>query len=109
MSQFGSQPVISMQELIIDDHATADACADGQIEHVMMTTSGAKFPFTQCAQVGIVVQIGGHTKMVRELSSQREIDPLRNVGRGDYHAAFRVERAGGGHADSFDSTILGPG
>ena len=47
----------SLQKLAVADDASADPCADRQVDKVIMTLARAILPFGQPCHIGIVIQV----------------------------------------------------
>ncbi len=99
VSQFGGQPVMSLQEAVAQDHAPTDARADRQIKRVMVAASRAELPFGQSRQVGVVIQKGGDAEAFHQIGGEGEVAPFLDVGRRHHHARARIERPRRRNAD----------
>jgi hypothetical protein len=57
--------------LVVDDHASADAGADGDVYQVAMPYPGTVPPFAKCCQVGIISNRCRNMKMILDQFSKR--------------------------------------
>ena len=64
MPKLSGQTVMSLQELIVDDQTAADTGADRQIQNIVMSASGTKFPLCKTGEICIVIQIGWNSEML---------------------------------------------
>ena len=85
--------------MIIDDDACSDAGADGDINHMMMPLPGAKFPFSQGSQVGIVAQYYRSVEMFIQIAAQGNVLPSWDIGSFEDNASIGINRPGSGNAD----------
>ncbi len=94
VAQLGGQPARAGQQVVVDDHAAANASADGQVEQVAVANPCPEAPFAQRGQVGVVAHHHGHVEALLQKVAQGEVDPAGNVGRviNDAQAVIDVPR-----------------
>jgi hypothetical protein len=107
MTQLRAHAVETLDQTSCTDHTSANPCADGEIDEILVTFACPELPFGESGHVCIVIQIGGDAKMRGQFGCEGEILPLRDIWRGKDGACMRVERAGGGDANG-SYAVLGP-
>src|SRR3990170_2844166 len=99
VAELGGQPVGADEQAVVDDHAAADARAEGEIEQVVGSAAGAMAPLSEPGQIGVVAERHGALEVLLQAIAQGNVHPTGEVGRLDHQAAFRVERPGRPQAD----------
>lgn len=95
-----------MVKVAADDNATSDPRADGHVDHVGRTLSGAERVFCKGSQIRIVVEHGRCVKKLGEKGPERDGTPAREVRKVDHEAAARIQGTADRYPDRCNHSLL---
>src|SRR5262245_58337383 len=93
MPKLCSHAVEALEQTITADHTATDACANREVNEVMMTFPSTILPFAQSGHVRVIIQIERHSKMLGQIWCQRKVFPFGNVWCGKDGPSMRVKWA----------------
>ena len=84
------QAVYAQQQIVAQDYPPADPGADGDVKNIVVALRCAESPLAQSGQIGIVIQVNWHVKVIFELAFEVQVDPTRDIRRGDDYAGLWI-------------------
>jgi hypothetical protein len=103
VAQLAREAVRPVQQLAAQDDRATDSGRDGQVDEVVAVPGGAKRALAERCDVGVPIKERRQAEALAEGAGKLDVPELRAKVRGvKDDAADRVERPGGGDADSRD-------
>ena len=75
MSKFGRCAACTLHDLPVDDHASSNAGADGEIDHILAAASRSKHILTQTCCIGVILYKNRYLEMLLKNIAQRDAVP----------------------------------
>lgn len=61
--KFRAHAMKALKQTVAADDTAADACADGQVNEIMVSHPCAILPFCKPSQIGVVIKMDRHAKL----------------------------------------------
>src|SRR5690606_8906095 len=108
VADMSCETAMTEQQTSINEHAAADARAEGDINGVLAALRRPPRYLSQHSDIGIVADIGRDVEHFAQALRQRHMMPAGQIGRGQHHAGHRIKRARRGHANTGDFCLWRP-
>jgi hypothetical protein len=105
MADLAGHAAAPMQQAPIDDHAAADAGADGDIDHVPQAAPGAEAPLGQRRDIGVIIDADRQAEPLGCQRREGHVVPAAQPWRMSHHAGRGIQRAGRADADADDAVL----